>query len=99
MGINENIICDKMSKTLRSVFGDENLLREVSARTGGKYFRATDQYSLSKIVKEIDQLEKTIIEENRYREYSEYYPFFSLFGFAFLLMGFFLDATIFRRFP
>jgi len=82
-----------------SVRIDEALLQEIADRTGGQYFRATDQYSLSNIVKRIDQLEKTIIEENRYREYSEYYGFFSLLGFGFLLLGFFLDATVFRRFP
>lgn len=82
-----------------SVRIDEVLLQEIADRTGGQYFRATDQYSLSKIVKKIDQLEKTVIEENRYREYSEYYSLFSLIGVVFLLLGFFLDATIFRRFP
>ena len=82
-----------------SVRIDETLLQEIADRTGGQYFRATDQYSLSNIVKRIDQLEKTIIEENRYREYTEYYGVFALLGFALLLLGFLLDATIFRRFP
>lgn len=78
---------------------DEELLQEIASRTGGQYFRATDQHSLSQIVKKIDQLEKTIIEENRYREYSEYYSVFSTFGLIFLMLGVLLDATIFRRFP
>ena len=78
---------------------DEELLKEIASRTGGQYFRATDQHSLSRIVKRIDQLEKTIIEENRYREYSEYYSVFSIFGLVFLMLGALLDATIFRRFP
>jgi Ca-activated chloride channel family protein len=38
---------------------DEELLRKVSASTGGKSFRATDSAALASIFREIDSLEKT----------------------------------------
>jgi len=41
---------------------DEALLQEMSDMTGGKYFRATDNQSLTNIYKEIDQMEKTLIQ-------------------------------------
>jgi Ca-activated chloride channel homolog len=41
---------------------DEKLLEEISAMTGGKYFRATDNEKLKEIYAEIDELEKHIIK-------------------------------------
>jgi Ca-activated chloride channel homolog len=41
---------------------DEKLLKEISAMTGGKYFRATDNEKLKEIYAEIDILEKHIIK-------------------------------------
>jgi len=50
---------------------DEGTLKKVAAATGGKYFRATDTASLENIYKEIDQLEKSRIEERHYVDYRE----------------------------
>ncbi|QEG37179.1 VWA domain-containing protein [Bythopirellula goksoeyrii] len=50
---------------------DEDTLREIAATTGGKYFRATDTESLTAIYREIDQLEKTKIEEQHFVDYRE----------------------------
>jgi Ca-activated chloride channel family protein len=41
---------------------DEDLLRKVSAITGGAYFRATDTQALEEIYRQIDALEKTKAE-------------------------------------
>ena len=41
---------------------DEKVLKEISAVTGGKYFRATDSQSLKKILFEIDKIEKKRIK-------------------------------------
>ena len=54
---------------------DEELLMEIAEKTGGLYFRATDNKSLESIYKEIDKLEKTEIEEIRYSEKDEKYRF------------------------
>lgn len=45
---------------------DEDLLRRMAERTGGEYFRATDERSLRAIYERIDALERTATEERRY---------------------------------
>ena len=50
---------------------DEPLLREIAAKTGGRYFRARDSEALSRIFRQIDQLEKTPIQVTRYTKYEE----------------------------
>jgi len=54
---------------------DEELLSGIAEKTGGLYFRATDNKSLESIYMEIDKLEKTEIEEIRYSEKDEKYRF------------------------
>ena len=56
---------------MMSVNIDEATLKEISSITGGKYFRATDTDSLTKIYKEIDELEKTKVETDQYYDYRE----------------------------
>lgn len=50
---------------------DEELLRGIAERTGGRYFRATDADALAGIFGEIDRLEKTEREVKRYVRYQE----------------------------
>ncbi len=50
---------------------DEPLLREIAAKTGGRYFRATDSEALSRIFRQIDQLEKTPLQITRYTRHDE----------------------------
>ncbi|WP_425398712.1 vWA domain-containing protein [Aeoliella sp.] len=50
---------------------DEDTLRQIADETGGKYFRATDTESLTAIYREIDQLEKSKIEEQHFVDYRE----------------------------
>ena len=77
---------------------DEALLKEISEVTGGKYFRATDNKSLEEIYAEIDELEKTEIEEFRFYNYEEKFrPLILLAGFL-LLIEVLLRFTIFRSF-
>lgn len=65
---------------------DENVLRQVAEMTEGKYFRATDNKKLRSIYQEIDQLEKTRIEVQSYRRYTELY-FSFVFAALFALIG------------
>ncbi|HEX5624581.1 MAG TPA: VWA domain-containing protein [Saprospiraceae bacterium] len=55
---------------------DEALLREVTASTGGKYYRATNAEKLKEIYQEIDQLEKTRIEVRYVKRYAEEFRMF-----------------------
>lgn len=54
---------------------DEDILKDISSKTGGKYYRATDNTTLLKIYQEIDQLEKTKIDVMEFsRKIEEYMP-------------------------
>ncbi len=73
---------------------DEATLMNIADRTGGKYFRATDEGKLKDIYNEIDRLEKTRIKVTEHRaKNEEYFPFLFL-GCALLVTGFILDRSI-----
>lgn len=55
---------------------DEDILRRIASETGGRYFRATDNRTLASVYEEIDALEKTKVEVNRYERYRELYAAF-----------------------
>ncbi len=78
---------------------DEDLLKEISKRTGGKYFRATNNKSLEDIYKEIDKLEKTKIDETSYEQFAEEYMPFAIAAGIMLLLEFLLNYTVFRKNP
>jgi len=62
-------------RSMEKVNIDEKLLREIANETGGSYFRAKDNESLSTIYTEIDQLEKSKIETSSFARYAEeFYP-------------------------
>lgn len=50
---------------------DEPLLRDIASRTGGRYFRATDDEKLIEIYSEIDQMERTKLSELTFYQYTE----------------------------
>ena len=77
---------------------DEDLLKEIAATTGGKYFRATNNKKLEDIYEEIDSLEKTEVEEFKYYNYQENFRMLVLIAGFLLLMELFLRFTIFRSF-
>jgi Ca-activated chloride channel family protein len=45
---------------------DEAILKEIAGKTGGRYFRATDNNKLVQVYKEIDQLEKSKIDVKQF---------------------------------
>jgi Ca-activated chloride channel family protein len=78
---------------------DEPLLRDVAAKTGGRYFRATDAEALARIFQQIDQLEKTEVEVTRFTEYEESYRPLVIAGLVALLVELVLGSTIAVRVP
>jgi Ca-activated chloride channel homolog len=77
---------------------DEQLMKEIARKTGGKYFRAQSNSSLESIYKEINKLEKTKIDELKYVNFDEKFrPFVWLAGLL-LLIEILLRNTIFRSF-
>ncbi len=78
---------------------DEALLKEISGKTGGKYYRAVSAEALKTIYEEIDTLEKTEIETSVINRYTEEYPWFLGLGLILMLLGFLLQNTILNTFP
>ena len=78
---------------------DEATLREIADKTGGQYFRATNHASLEQIYAQIDKLERTAIEENRFLEYNHYYDVLVAIAMALLALGLVLRASVLRRLP
>ena len=58
-------------RQMMNVAVDEQLLRQIAQRTGGLYYKATDQRSLEGIFDSIDRLEKTPLRVKRYVRYRE----------------------------
>lgn len=78
---------------------DENLLREISGMTGGRYFRATDEESLQQIYASIDQLEKTEIEVSVLKRYQDKFYLFAMIGLICLFLEMILKYTLLRSIP
>ena len=76
---------------------DDELLEAISSQTNGQYFRATNHDGLQQIVQKIDSLEKTTMQEKRYREYTEYFPRFLWIGLLCILSSVVMEQTVFRR--
>lgn len=77
---------------------DEQLLRNIAKKTGGKYFRATSNDKLVEIYNEINKLETTEIEELKFYDYDEKYRGFVLLAGFLLLIEIGLRNTIYRSF-
>lgn len=78
---------------------DEDLMKEISRKTDGLYFRATDMAKLNEIYSYIDELEKTKFNVTRYSKKSEEYFSFGVYAFILLVLSFILSKTLFRSFP
>ena len=78
---------------------DEDLLRDVARITGGRYFRATDAEALSRIFRQIDQLETTPVTVTRHTDFDESYEPLVLVGLAALALELTLAATVIVRVP
>lgn len=78
---------------------DEPTLREVAELTGGRYFRATDTESLTAIYAEIDELERTEVEIERFTQYGEEFALPLGIGFLLLMMELALSNTVLRKLP
>ncbi len=78
---------------------DEQTLTEIADKTGGKYFRVTDNASLSAVYAQIDALERTAIEDTRFANYEQLFASVLVTALALLVVGLLLRATLFRRVP
>ena len=77
---------------------DEELLKTIATRTGGLYFRATDNKKLKEIYDEINKLEKTEIEEFKYYNYEEKFRPLVLLALVLLFLEWLMRNTLFKSF-
>ncbi len=78
---------------------DEQTLKDIAARTGGRYFHARDAEGLDEVYAEIDKLERNEITEIRYLQYREHYAALTLAALLLLAISLLAGATILRRLP
>ncbi|BDQ02374.1 VWA domain-containing protein [Ignavibacterium sp.] len=78
---------------------DEALLKQIAERTGGQYFRATNNRALKEIYERIDKMEKSKIEVTSYRSAQELYFNWLAAAFIFLLVEAGLSRTFLRKLP
>lgn len=77
---------------------DEDLLNQIAETTGGKYFRATSNTKLEEIYAEINKLEKTEIEETKYKSFNELFRPLILAALGLLLFELLLRYTVYKSF-
>lgn len=82
---------------MRTVEIDESLLEEIAKLTGGAYYRATDNESLEAIYEQINQLEKTEIEEFSFYTYDEHFRIWVLMALGLLLLETLLKYTLLKE--
>ena len=75
---------------------DEELLKNVAIKTGGLYFRATDNKKLEEIYNEINKLEKTEVEEIKYSDSEEKYRLLIIAAIGLIFVELILKYTVFR---
>ncbi len=78
---------------------DEESLRAIANQTGGKYFRARDRHTLQEVFDEIDKLEKTKLDVNRFTRADENFMPWALAAVLLYALSLLLRYTLLRRLP
>lgn len=78
---------------------DEASLKEIANVTGGKYFRATDKRMLQNVFSEIDKLEKSRLEVNRFTQTEEAFMPWIFAAMCLFIIELLLRYIVLRRIP
>src|SRR6056297_2746979 len=78
---------------------DEEMLTKIANMSNGAYFRATDTERLKEIYSQIDELEKTEIEELIFTDFEDLYAWFLIPAFLLLLFSVVSEKVLFRTEP
>lgn len=86
---------------------DENTLQQIAKAGEGLYVRASNtEVGLNQLLDEVNQMEKTLMEERVYADYAEKYQYFLLVGLFFIFVEFmilgrknkhFMKINIFKK--
>lgn len=78
---------------------DEGILKEIARMTNGKFFRATDSKMLGEVFSEINTLEKSILDVNKFVRTEEAFMPWIWIALGALAFQMLLRYTILRRIP
>lgn len=78
---------------------DDATLEEIARTTNGKYFRATDENMLRKVFDEIDKLEKTTLDVDRYTQTEEDFMPWVWVALCAMALHLLVRYTVLRRIP
>ena len=78
---------------------DTKMLNDIAAATEGDFYRATNNKELKQIYKEIDKLEKSKLNIQKYSKRYEAYQPYTIAAVILLLLEILLRITVFRRLP
>ena len=78
---------------------DEAMLRRIAQATGGEYFHAGDAKGLRQVCDQINELERTDRNVEKFVEYREYAPIVALAAAALAVLGTVLGNTWKLRLP
>ena len=78
---------------------DEESLKEIAQTTNGKYFRAKDEKVLKKVFEEIDSLEKSVLDVDKFTYTEENFEPWILLSLCALGLYLLLRYTVLRRIP
>lgn len=72
---------------------DETTLRQIAEIGNGDFFRVSDSEALQRVFDQIDQLEKTEIQETRYKDTEDYYRNYLYWALCLFVLWTFLKST------
>ncbi|MCB0356918.1 MAG: VWA domain-containing protein [Bdellovibrionales bacterium] len=78
---------------------NEELLSRMASQTGGKYYRATTSNALEAVFADINELEKTKIEVNKFTRYDELFMVFLRWALLFYILSGLFGRSVLRRSP
>ena len=78
---------------------DETALKNIADITNGKYFRATDEKMLREVFNEIDALEKTTLDVNKFTQTEENFMPWVLAAICAVVLQLLIRYTLLRRIP
>jgi Ca-activated chloride channel family protein len=78
---------------------DEDMLKDIAGKTGGKYYRATDERALDEIYQRILEMEKTAFRIKSFRHRKEVAKYVLPVGLGLLLFEVALLGLVWRKIP
>ena len=76
---------------------DEDVLKDIAGKTGGRYFRATDNNKLVQVYGEIDKLEKSKIDVRQFKRKEEKFMLPAMILFVLLIIEILGRYTIYKN--